>query len=385
MHKHLLALLFLAGWAFLAPAPWAGLLQAQTATDITLASGSFGPTAYSSDTAHPYTGAAAGSQLGTPSGGWAGHTQNWFAVALQAGTTYAFTYHMTNGDTDNNAVLSLQNSSGTQVAFYNSNHPWTGVAYTPPANGIYTIICSRNGKAATPEPFTLAVFPLITPITIPASGSYSASFTFNPSCYQGNGNSSQGFGAFSNLGTPSGGNTVGWGNHEQVWYSVALTAGLTYTFTESMKGDTDDNAVLSIQNSSGQVAFYPGTTPTSSLTYRPTTSGIYTVVWSRNGTGNLTSPTTVTISVPTTTTTTSITAPPDYYPNNGSVTVTVTDRVATPVGTVTLSVDGGAGITQTLSGGSTTFTLVGLALGTHTLTPVMPAGQASLPVQARGR
>jgi len=375
MQKHFLALFFLAGWGFFTPASWLGSIRAQTVTGITLSSGTFGPTSFSSATANPYTGAAAGAQLGTPTGGWAGHTQNWFSVSLQGGLTYAFAYHMSNGNANNNAVLSVQNGSGTQVAFYGSSHPRSCVAFTPSADGTYTIICSRNGTATTAEAFTLAVFPLITPVTIPVSGKYSASFTFSPSSYQGNGNSAQGFGAFSNIGTPNGGNTVGWGNHEQVWYSVSLTAGLTYTFTETMSGDPDDNAVLSIQNSSGQVAFNPGTTPSSTLTYTPTVSGTYLIIWSRNGTGNLTSAATVSISVPATPTTTTIVAPSILYPNNGSVTVTVSDASAIPTGSVTLSVDGGAGITQALVGGSTVFTLPGLFIGTHTLS----AGYAAQP------
>jgi FtsP/CotA-like multicopper oxidase with cupredoxin domain len=66
-------------------------------------------------------------------------------------------------------------------------------------------------------------------------------------------------------------------------------------------------------------------------------------------------------------TTTTILAPPITYGQNGVVTVTVTSAGGTVTGNVTLSVDGGAPISQALAGGSTIFTLTTPAVGTHTL------------------
>jgi hypothetical protein len=66
-------------------------------------------------------------------------------------------------------------------------------------------------------------------------------------------------------------------------------------------------------------------------------------------------------------TTTAINAPAVIFPSNGVVTVTVSSAAGVPGGNVSLSVDGGAPITQALAGGSSTFTLASPAAGTHTL------------------
>jgi hypothetical protein len=202
----------------------------------------------------------------------------------------------------------------------------------------------------------------ITPITIPPSGTYTAQETLSKDSYRGNA-------AASNLGTPTRGGGR-WDKHEQDWFSLNLVAGLTYTFTEAMSGNPNDNAVLSVQNSSGvQVAFYRSTKPSGTLVYRPTVSGTYILICSRNDDVTFTSPYTLTVSVPATTTSTTITAPPVNYPFDALATVTVSDAVAIPAGSVTLSVDGGPGITQALSNGSTTFSLP-LKIGIHALSAV---------------
>jgi len=64
---------------------------------------------------------------------------------------------------------------------------------------------------------------------------------------------------------------------------------------------------------------------------------------------------------------TTITAPPITYAADGLVTVSVTSSSGTVKGTVTLSVDGGAPLSQNLSGGSTVFTLADLTGGAHSL------------------
>ncbi|MBI5567109.1 MAG: Ig-like domain repeat protein [Chloroflexi bacterium] len=67
-------------------------------------------------------------------------------------------------------------------------------------------------------------------------------------------------------------------------------------------------------------------------------------------------------------TTTILDAPTVTYNANASITVTVTSAAGTPDGEVTLRVDGGTPITQTLSDGATTFTLISPAAGPHSLT-----------------
>jgi hypothetical protein len=77
-------------------------------------------------------------------------------------------------------------------------------------------------------------------------------------------------------------------------------------------------------------------------------------------------------------TTTAITAPAITYPDDALVTVTVSSGAGAPPGSVLLSVDGGTAVSQTLTAGSTTFTVPGLTAGTHNLSAVYPR-QGSFP------
>lgn len=74
-----------------------------------------------------------------------------------------------------------------------------------------------------------------------------------------------------------------------------------------------------------------------------------------------------------TTTSTTINAAAITYPSNGSVTVSVSASGSTPTGNVSLSVDGGAAVTQALSSGSTTFVLGSPNAGGHTLSATFGA------------
>jgi subtilisin-like proprotein convertase family protein len=71
-------------------------------------------------------------------------------------------------------------------------------------------------------------------------------------------------------------------------------------------------------------------------------------------------------------TTTSISAPPVTYPANAVITVTVSSSSGTPTGSVSLTVDDGPPMTQTLSGGSATFTLISPSGGFHSLVATYP-------------
>jgi hypothetical protein len=65
---------------------------------------------------------------------------------------------------------------------------------------------------------------------------------------------------------------------------------------------------------------------------------------------------------------TSVNAPTITVAANGAVTVTVTSGAGTVLGNVSLSVDGGAALTQALSGGTTVFTVTSPNAGDHALT-----------------
>ncbi len=72
-------------------------------------------------------------------------------------------------------------------------------------------------------------------------------------------------------------------------------------------------------------------------------------------------------------TTTIITAPAVSYGTDGSVTVTVSSAAGTPTGDVSLIVDNGTPITQTLAGGSTTFTISSPSVGSYNLSAAYAA------------
>src|SRR5262249_56897386 len=72
----------------------------------------------------------------------------------------------------------------------------------------------------------------------------------------------------------------------------------------------------------------------------------------------------------------SISAPPVTFPSSALVTVTVNSSAGTPTGIVSLSVDGGAPLTASLSGGRAQFQLSNLSPGTHTLNATYPAQQS---------
>ncbi|MBI3475232.1 MAG: choice-of-anchor D domain-containing protein [Acidobacteria bacterium] len=147
--------------------------------------------------------------------------------------------------------------------------------------------------------------------------------------------------------------------------SVTLSNTGTSALTFSVALTSPDFA----QNSTCTGTLFPGSTCAISVAFGPTVIGpltgaltiasndpvnpLFTI--QLNGTGIAA-------------TTTAISAPDVVYGLNGTVTVTVTSAQANVVpGTVTLAVDGGQAQSQTLAGGSATFTLTAPTAGSHTL------------------
>jgi predicted small lipoprotein YifL len=158
--------------------------------------------------------------------------------------------------------------------------------------------------------------------------------------------------------------------------NVAINSSITITFSEAMDASTINEQTITLSMGTGNVpgsVTYSDTTavfkPASSLnpgtTYTITVDGgvkdvagnaMATPVGFIFFTGTALTPTTVSLSAPVVT-----------YGADGSVTVTVSSAAGTPTGDVSLSVDGGTPMTQTLAGGSTTFTILSPSVGTHTL------------------
>jgi hypothetical protein len=332
---------------------------------------------------------------------WTEHYQQWYSITLTPGTTYVFSMATTG-----NSVLSLQDPTNTQVAFNDdfddsTGSFWSQIVYTVPATagGTYTIICSTNAPE-TSLSYKLQIQSPGAPTpnaigSIPTTG-YSYSGTLTDTSYYGPAASSA-IGSPTVATTPSPSATLpAWTNHEQNWFTLPMAAFDTFAITMAMTGTVADFPVLSVQNSSGvQVAYAAGTSSSLTLTFSPQTADTYTIITSRTGQASTTGPTngtanyTLTIPYPVLPvgTTLTITAPPIVIPNNGSVTVTVNPPVGggTPIGTVTLSVDGGAPMSMSLSGGSATFTVVAPGNGNHTLTANYAGATGFLPApQATG-
>ena len=92
---------------------------------------------------------------------WVDYYQNWYTVVLEQGLTYPITLTASGGPS---AILSIQNSSGTQVAFaYTAGSPVATLNFSPTATGTYTIICSTDSLGQPSPGISLA-------LTIPAPG-----------------------------------------------------------------------------------------------------------------------------------------------------------------------------------------------------------------------
>jgi FtsP/CotA-like multicopper oxidase with cupredoxin domain len=168
--------------------------------------------------------------------------------------------------------------------------------------------------------------------------------------------------AFGNVTVGSTTQTLANGQLAQVTISNAGNADLTLAAVQSGSADFGSNA-------SGCVTVTPGATCVFTVTYSPNTIGPAsgTITLTTNDTAN---PTLV-VSMSGTgvvTTAIAINAPTVTYNANGLVTLTVSAVPSgTPTGNVTLSVDGGAAISQALTAGVSTFTITAPNAGNHTL------------------
>jgi hypothetical protein len=347
--------------------------------------------------ASSYQGSAASTAVsGAYNGIWTGHFQDWYSVNLTAGSTYVIAMA-----TAGNSLLSIQDgTTGIQVEWNDdfdesTGKFWSQIVFTPAATKNYTIICGTYAPE-TALTYTLLIqnpLPSVTSVTVP----YSQTQTIGDSSYYGAAASSA-VNSPAAAPTPNPSATIpGWVNHEQNWYSVSLSAFDTYTITMTLPatGAAVDAPVLSIQDSSGdQLAFVMAQAGNASvsLVFQPQTTDTYTVICSRNGVGSSTGPTNgtlnFTLSIPNPVvplpTTTTISAPMAVIPNNATVTVTVSASGATPTGSVSLIVDGGTAMTQTLSNGKATFTITAPTAGSHTVAAIYTGNEFFLQSSASG-
>ena len=289
-------------------------------------------------------------------GNFTGHPQDWYSVTLTAGQPYVISIW-----TQFDSYMSLQ-YNGVEVAFNDDAwQQWLGntcasqIAYTPGATGVYTVIVS-DWSGGT-GPYTLTIpnpTPTVTSVN-PLNLPYSTSGAFTQSSYYGT--AANGVGSPPIASEGQGQSVPPWVDYFQNWYSFPLTAGSTYTFTMTMTTATGANAVLSLQSGNGQVAYGYSTSSNATINFTPSTSGNYTLFCSQDVTGPGSSYTLTITGAGSVGTKTTILQGQDLPPANLNITVIVTAVGGTPTGNVTLSLDGGTGITQALSGGQTVFSI----------------------------
>ena len=167
---------------------------------------------------------------------------------------------------------------------------------------------------------------------------------------------------------------------------VMATGGFTVSTSENLDSGsqtvatfTDPGGAEALADYSAAIDWGDATTSAGTITYNSVT-GVFTVSGDHTYGAVGSDPITVTIhhdaaadavasssaTIVSGVTTTAISAPGIVYGANGMVTVTVSS-VVTPTGSVSLSVDGAAAVTQALVNGSTTFTVTGLGAGSHSL------------------
>ena len=149
---------------------------------------------------------------------------------------------------------------------------------------------------------------------------------------------------------------ISYGANAQV---VATVTGSDGTPTGNVTLTVTGNAPITQALSGGSATFtIPGLAPSTynlSLTYAA--QGSY-------GASSATGTLVVNAAAPTTA---SITAPPISYGQNAQITATISSAAGQPGGTVSLTLGSNAPLTQTLSGGSATFSIPGLTPSTYNL------------------
>ncbi len=152
--------------------------------------------------------------------------------------------------------------------------------------------------------------------------------------------------------------------------------GSPITFTTTVSSDPSSSAGVptgTVTFTDNGAALPNGTVPlagnTATFTISTLTLGTHIITATYSGDAIFaTSTASVTQTVGQGSTTTIISAPSVTYGLNGIVTVTISSVSGVPIGSVSLSVDSGPTTTQALSNGSTVFTIVKPAVGSHTLT-----------------
>ena len=180
---------------------------------------------------------------------------DWFAITLTAGQTYSF-YTILSGSTIGDTVLTLRNSTGTEItsnddANITNGLYWSEITFTAATTGTYYLEV-EGYSTDTGSYYLTSTAPVAD--TIAASSSTTASLT---------------------LGAPVTGQINANGDHD--WYAVTLTAGTTYEFVTNAVNGTDVDTTLLLRNAAGTILGYnddsAGTY--SRLVFTATSSGTF--------------------------------------------------------------------------------------------------------------
>lgn len=181
-----------------------------------------------------------------------GGDQDWWSVALTAGTTYQF---QLNGTTLSDAYLRLLNPAGTtQITANDDGGGGTNarITYTATANGTYYL--SAQGYSANTGTYSLTATSVANTDNIDGATTTASSVIVD------------------GVASASAVNVAG----DQDWFGVALTAGTTYQFTLAGAGLTDP--YLRLLEADGDLITADddgGAGLNSLITYTPTASGTY--------------------------------------------------------------------------------------------------------------
>ena len=136
--------------------PIAGLPASVSGTDATGGGAYYGPASSVNGSPPPPT-----TWYGQTLPPWVGYSQNWYSVAnglLLPTVTYTISMNIPSGGAA--PILSIQNSSGVQVAFsYNPGKVMASILFTPPANDTYTIICAVDQPFIISQFYELTIYP----------------------------------------------------------------------------------------------------------------------------------------------------------------------------------------------------------------------------------
>jgi hypothetical protein len=278
------------------------------------------------------------------------------------------------GSADLNGILYLGTGGNTGSGVTGTREASSTNPGTPMANnGIPTSLTQAQAQALFPTNFLSQSVPSTVSSTMNWNPTAALAANVNAFVPSGTSASVAGGSSVTILMRPQ---TPGLGAVASSTYTIPTG---TYTLTDSFNGGASYTLASGTLDGSGE-AYYTS----SSLT-----AGTHNLTWTYSGDSNFSGSTTASAYVLTvtggasvgTTTTVGTTINPIVYGQSASINATVspTSGTTTPTGNVNLTIDGTTTLSATLSGGTASFTVVGLTVGGHVLSATYTGATAFSP------